>query len=1252
MVKAYLRYEFAASYGVVASANANVAFDADGRHLFAPALESVARWSTRTAARTHSYAPPPSELAAAPTAPTPGSAVPGGGASAAAPEVTRLARAPRGTLLAAGYSDGSVRLWDSSTGECPAALRGHRSAVTALAFSRDGALLASGSKDTDVVLWDVAAEAGLFRLRGHTDQVTDVVLLGGGGGGGGAAGAGAVGAAATGGYGVSAAALVSCSKDGHVRVWDLSTQTCRQVLLPGAASAAASAAGGRAEVWSLDAGPCGSRVVVGGAGGELALYRVDLSALDRAAERRARRAGLLAAGEEEEDDEEDASSSEGEGEGEGGKKNKRRRIPSSSLSTDVLLPMGTVRRLAPAGGAPTDRAALVRYSPAGLLAVLTGGGRSLEVYRVVGDAAEAARRARRRRKRRLEKKAAKKRQQKQGFESSDDEDEDDDDEEEEEDAARRNGASNKRRRNGGEDEDEDEDDDDEDPPVSAADEIVALGVVTSKHKARSFAFCPLVPATPGGVVGVGGVGGGAGATAAQRRAAMLGGGPASSSAPSAVLARVALGLANNAIDVVDVTLAAAAAQQQPGATTTATLDWTLALRLEREGHRSDIRAAALSPDDATLLTVGGGGEAKLWGAATGECVGTVPGAGYGLCAAFAPGGRHAVVGTREGSIEVYDAGACERVHTVEKAHGSSAVWSLALLPDRSGVVSGGADKTVRFWTWAVGEEEEKDSDDEESSSEEEDDSGSGEDEKKEKKKRSGSKGKKDGPSSSSSSTLRLVPSRTLELSDDVLCVRLSPDGRLLAASLLDGTVRVFFADSLKFFLSLYGHKLPVLSMDISSDNALIATGGADKNVRVWGLDFGDCHRSLFAHGDAVTSVSFVRDTHYLFSAGRDRAVRYWDLDRAELLLDLPGGFHGECWWVGPSAYGDFVLAAGADRSVRRWERTDEPFFVEEERERRLESLFEADLERQQRQQEGEQQQEAAAATTTDLEAAAAAGTAAPAGRRTLETVGAADSIIDALDMAAHEEDKLAEAQAEAAQAEAAGKPRPKAPPANPALLGLDPGAYVRRALGAVRAGELEQALLLMPFADALRLLAYVASWLDEEAALWREQEQRERRAAAEAAAVAAGGKKKKKQQAAAEAAEAAALPPPPNPMAAAAGAGSADVELCARTAALLLRLHHAQLSATPAARPVLRALQARLRPAVQRLKDTLGFNVAALRHLQRQLREGESTSGGAGAFEEAGAGAFALASAEEAAVVAARKQIVRGAVENRKQRNG
>ena len=45
------------------------------------------------------------------------------------------------------------------------------------------------------------------------------------------------------------------------------------------------------------------------------------------------------------------------------------------------------------------------------------------------------------------------------------------------------------------------------------------------------------------------------------------------------------------------------------------------------------------------------------------------------------------------------------------------------------------------------------------------------------------------------------------MTDDVLSVRYSQNGKLLAVSLLDSTVKVFYQDSLKFFLSLYGHKV-------------------------------------------------------------------------------------------------------------------------------------------------------------------------------------------------------------------------------------------------------------------------------------------------------------------------------------------------------------------------------------------------------------------------------------------------------------
>ena len=52
----------------------------------------------------------------------------------------------------------------------------------------------------------------------------------------------------------------------------------------------------------------------------------------------------------------------------------------------------------------------------------------------------------------------------------------------------------------------------------------------------------------------------------------------------------------------------------------------------------------------------------------------------------------------------------------------------------------------------------------------------------------------------------------------------------------------------------------------------------------------------------------------------------------------------QAWCLVVSSMGDFIVTSGADRALRVWQRTEEPFFVEEEKEKRLESLFEADLE--------------------------------------------------------------------------------------------------------------------------------------------------------------------------------------------------------------------------------------------------------------------------------------------------------------------
>jgi len=68
--------------------------------------------------------------------------------------VESLAFSPDSRLLASGGIRGELRVWDVSTRQEVAKLRGHKGVVSTISFSPDGKLLASGGWDTALRLWE------------------------------------------------------------------------------------------------------------------------------------------------------------------------------------------------------------------------------------------------------------------------------------------------------------------------------------------------------------------------------------------------------------------------------------------------------------------------------------------------------------------------------------------------------------------------------------------------------------------------------------------------------------------------------------------------------------------------------------------------------------------------------------------------------------------------------------------------------------------------------------------------------------------------------------------------------------------------------------------------------------------------------------------------------------------------------------------------------------------------------------------
>ncbi len=79
-----------------------------------------------------------------------------------------MALSPDERLLAIGYTEGAVKLWDFPSGRLEAVFTNQQSRVTALAFSPDGGRLASVGSDSHIFIWDVTAGRELAMPQGHS----------------------------------------------------------------------------------------------------------------------------------------------------------------------------------------------------------------------------------------------------------------------------------------------------------------------------------------------------------------------------------------------------------------------------------------------------------------------------------------------------------------------------------------------------------------------------------------------------------------------------------------------------------------------------------------------------------------------------------------------------------------------------------------------------------------------------------------------------------------------------------------------------------------------------------------------------------------------------------------------------------------------------------------------------------------------------------------------------------------------------
>lgn len=319
------------------------------------------------------------------------------------------------------------------------------------------------------------------------------------------------------------------------------------------------------------------------------------------------------------------------------------------------------------------------------------------------------------------------------------------------------------------------------------------------------------------------------------------------------------------------------------------------LEVALQGHRHVIHHASLSSDD-TIVATCSQGEVKLWNIRKFICITTIslPKAmKTPTRVVILAGNKYSVVADSGGVLGLINNVAAEVVDLVD-AH-AKRITDLQLAGGQ--LISGSEDGFVKFWSFGV---------------------------------------TKDGG-------ISLNLEREFDAGHSVGVIRVDSLQKHILCALYDNTVRIYFLDTLRFKLVLYGHSMPITSMALSSTAEKLVTCSLDKTIRIWGLNFGECQK-LIRFDSPFTDIQFIRDTRLGLAASRDGRLSYWDLD-SFLLISVLGegrsgsyfsrGHFGECTSLCVSNAGRFVISVGYDKAIRQWIQTDDLVNVRLEEQKRL-----------------------------------------------------------------------------------------------------------------------------------------------------------------------------------------------------------------------------------------------------------------------------------------------------------------------------
>jgi WD40 repeat protein len=283
------------------------------------------------------------------------------------------------------------------------------------------------------------------------------------------------------------------------------------------------------------------------------------------------------------------------------------------------------------------------------------------------------------------------------------------------------------------------------------------------------------------------------------------------------------------------------------------------------GHTHSVSSVCLSGDGRYALSGSLDKTLRLWELGTDRCLRTFEGhTSTVLSVCLSGDGRYALSGSHDNTLRLWELGTgrCLRTFAGHREN----VSSVCLSGDGHHALSGSWDNTLRLWELGT------------------------------------------------SRCLRTFKGHT----EWVTSVCLSGDGRYAMSGSNDNTLRLWELSTGRCLRIFKGHTEWVNTVCLSGDGRHALSGSNDRTLRLWELSTDRCLRTFEGHRGQVNSVCLSADGRYALSGSDDKAVRLWERGTGRCLRTLEG-HRGHVWSVCLSTDGLLAVSGSQDNTMRLWE---------------------------------------------------------------------------------------------------------------------------------------------------------------------------------------------------------------------------------------------------------------------------------------------------------------------------------------------